>query len=41
VARALEAVRPLGYTFVALPMTFDEGSERERCEQRGYREAPL
>jgi hypothetical protein len=30
VGRALDAVRPLGYTFVALPVTFDEGSERER-----------
>jgi hypothetical protein len=34
VGRALDAVRPLGYTFVALPMTFDEGSERERHVQQ-------
>lgn len=33
-ARALEAVRPLGYTFPALPMTFDDGTERERHVQR-------
>ena len=34
VARVLDAVRPLGYTFVALPMTFDAGTERERHVQR-------
>jgi len=34
VARALEAVRPLGYSFVALPMTFDAGTPRERHVQR-------
>ena len=34
VARALDAVRPLGYTFVALPMTFEAGTERERHVQR-------
>jgi hypothetical protein len=34
VALALDVVRPLGYTFVALPMTFDEGTERERRVQR-------
>lgn len=32
--RALEASRPLGYSFVALPMTFDAGAERERHVQR-------
>jgi len=31
---ALEAVRPLGFTFAALPMTFDDGTERERHVQR-------
>lgn len=34
VPRALEAVRPLGYVFPALPMTFDAGTERERNVQR-------
>jgi hypothetical protein len=34
VARVLETVRPLGYTFAALPMTFDEGSPKERHVQR-------
>ena len=34
VDRALEAVRPLGYKFLALPMTFDAGTERERTVQR-------
>jgi hypothetical protein len=34
VPRALEAVRPLGYVFVALPMTFEAGTERERHVQR-------
>ncbi len=34
VATALDAVRPLGYVFAALPMTFDEGTERERHVQR-------
>jgi hypothetical protein len=34
VARALDAVRPLGYTFVALPETFEAGTERERHVQR-------
>ncbi len=33
-ARALEAVRPLGYTFAALPMTFDPGTPKERHVQR-------
>jgi hypothetical protein len=32
--RALDAVRPLGYMFAALPMTFDEGTARERHVQR-------
>jgi putative nucleotidyltransferase-like protein len=34
VQRTLEVVRPLGYVFAALPMTFDEGTERERHVQR-------
>jgi len=34
VARAVELVRPLGYTFAALPMTFEEGTPRERHVQR-------
>jgi hypothetical protein len=34
VTRALEAVRPLGYVFAALPMTFDAGTPRERHVQR-------
>ncbi|MBX3191991.1 MAG: nucleotidyltransferase family protein [Labilithrix sp.] len=34
VPRVLEAVRPLGYVFVALPMIFDAGTERERHVQR-------
>jgi len=34
VARALDTVRPLGYVFVALPMTFDAGTARERHVQR-------
>jgi hypothetical protein len=33
-ARTLDAVRPLGYAFAALPMVFDEGTERERHVQR-------
>lgn len=32
--RALEVVRPLGYKFPALPMVFEEGTERERHVQR-------
>lgn len=32
--RALEAVRPLGYVFAAILMTFDEGTARERHVQR-------
>lgn len=32
--RAIDVVRPLGYVFVALPMTFDAGTERERHVQR-------
>jgi hypothetical protein len=34
VTRVLEAVRPLGYTFVALPMVFGEGTPSERHVQR-------
>lgn len=34
VSAALDAVRPLGYAFAALPMTFDAGTERERHVQR-------
>lgn len=34
VSRVLDAVRPLGYLFAALPMTFDAGSPRERHLQR-------
>lgn len=32
--RVLDVVRPLGYAFPALPMTFDAGTERERHVQR-------
>ena len=32
--RALEAVRPLGYALAALPLVFDEGTEKERHVQR-------
>lgn len=31
---ALDAIRPLGYTYPALPMVFDEGTDRERHVQR-------
>lgn len=34
VARALDAVRPLGYQFAALPISFDAGTARERHMQR-------
>jgi hypothetical protein len=34
VPRVLEAVRPLGYAFAALPMIFDAGTSRERHVQR-------
>ncbi len=34
VPRVLEVLRPLGYAFVALPMTFDAGTDRERHVQR-------
>jgi hypothetical protein len=34
VPRVLEAVRPLGYVFAAIPMTFGEGTESERHVQR-------
>ncbi len=33
-ADALEAIRPLGYVFLALPMIFDGGTDRERNVQR-------
>lgn len=32
--RVLDLVRPLGYSFPALPMTFEEGTPRERHVQR-------
>lgn len=32
--RALEAVQPLGYTLAALPLAFDEGTNKERHVQR-------
>jgi hypothetical protein len=32
--RILDLVRPLGYLFAALPMTFDAGTARERHVQR-------
>lgn len=34
VTRAVDVVRPLGYSFEALPMTFDEGTPRERHVRR-------
>jgi hypothetical protein len=34
VPRILEVLATLGYTIVALPMTFDAGTERERYVQR-------
>lgn len=34
VPRVLELIRPLGYQFAALPMTFDAGTPRERHVQR-------
>ena len=34
VARVLELLRPLGYVFAALPMTFDAGTPSERKVQR-------
>lgn len=34
VARVLDLVRPLGYAFAALPMTFDAGTPKERHVQR-------
>lgn len=33
-AQVIELVRPLGYAFAALPMTFDPGTPRERHVQR-------
>jgi hypothetical protein len=32
--RALEAVQPLGYALAALPLVFDEGTDKERHVQR-------
>lgn len=34
VDRALDALRPIGYKFAALPLVFDEGTARERHVQR-------
>lgn len=34
VPRVLDAIRPLGFAFAALPMVFDAGTERERHVQR-------
>lgn len=34
VPAALDAVRPLGFAFVAFPMAFDEGTDHERHVQR-------
>lgn len=34
VPRVLDAIRPLGYLFAALPMTFDAGTPKERHVQR-------
>jgi hypothetical protein len=34
IAHMLELVRPLGFAYAALPMTFDEGTERARRVQR-------
>jgi hypothetical protein len=34
VSGALDAVRPLGYAYAALPMTFGAGTQRERHVQR-------
>jgi hypothetical protein len=31
---AMEVVRPLGYVFAALPIVFEEGTDRERHVQR-------
>jgi hypothetical protein len=33
-SRILDAIRPLGYAFAALPMTFEAGTARERHVQR-------
>ena len=33
-ARVIDVVRPLGYAYPALPMTFDEATPRERHVQR-------
>lgn len=34
VSRVLELLRPLGYVFAALPLTFESGTPRERHVQR-------
>jgi predicted nucleotidyltransferase len=34
ISRILEILRPLGYMFVALPLTFEAGTPRERRVQR-------
>ncbi len=34
IGNVLDAVRPLGYVFTEIPMTFDPGTERERHVQR-------
>jgi hypothetical protein len=34
IPRILDLVRPLGYVFAALPLTFEAGTERERRVQR-------
>jgi hypothetical protein len=34
IAKILDLLRPLGYVFAAIPMTFDAGTERERRVQR-------
>ncbi|MDB4962604.1 MAG: uncharacterized protein JWP01_2603 [Myxococcales bacterium] len=34
VQRVLDVVHPIGYRFPAIPMTFDQGTERERHVQR-------
>lgn len=33
-SRALDAVRPIGYSYAALPMTFEAGTRKERHVQR-------
>lgn len=34
IARVLELLRPLGYVFAALPLTFEAGTQRERHVQQ-------